>query len=363
MSERRLKPGWSRVTFGDVVKLNTDRVPDPLAAGIERYVGLEHITPEDLRIRNWGLVAEGTTFTNYFKPGQVLFGKRRAYQRKVAMADFAGVCSSDIYVFEPRDERLLPELLPFICQTESFYQHAVGTSAGSLSPRTNWEQLAKYEFALPPVEEQRRIADILVSMDNLQQTQSSLFSKCQNLQTVIFYIGSQSSNGCTQVALTDLCNIQTGKLDSNAAVENGDYPFFTCDPEERRINSYAFDCDSIILAGNNAQGNFWVKNYDGKFNAYQRTYVLTIKNPEIARTDFITIVLRSLLHELKSRSIGSTTKYVTLTILSKLIILLPPLDLQNQIMTQYNNLETQLTTIKNRQSNLRRLRVEILKFI
>lgn len=154
------------VKFGDVVHLNTDRVADPLAAGIERYVGLEHITPEDLHIHSWGLVAEGTTFTNYFKPGQVLFGKRRAYQRKVAVAGFSGVCSSDIYMFESKDPIvLLPELLPFICQTEGFYEHAVGTSAGSLSPRTTWKQLANYEFPLPPLDEQRRIAELLWAAD------------------------------------------------------------------------------------------------------------------------------------------------------------------------------------------------------
>ena len=185
MIERALKDGWRRVSFGDIVRLNTDRVADPLAASIERYVGLEHITPEDLRIRSWGMVVEGTTFTNYFKPGQVLFGKRRAYQRKVAVADFAGVCSSDIYVFEPRDERLLPELLPFICQTEAFYQHAVGTSAGSLSPRTNWEQLAKYEFALPPVEEQRRIAEVLRAVDEVVVKWNETSKQLETLRAVV----------------------------------------------------------------------------------------------------------------------------------------------------------------------------------
>lgn len=154
------------VKFGDVVHLNTDRVPDPLSAGIERYVGLEHISPGDLHLHHWGLVAEGTTFTNFFKPGQVLFGKRRAYQRKVAVADFAGVCSGDIYVFESRDPGvLLPEILPFICQTEGFFEHAVTTSAGSLSPRTNWTQLANYEFSLPPLDEQHRIANLLWAVD------------------------------------------------------------------------------------------------------------------------------------------------------------------------------------------------------
>ncbi len=170
-----MNSNWKTVKFSDVVHLNTDRIKNPLTAGIERYVGLEHITPEDLRVRRWGLVAEGTTFTNYFKPGQVLFGKRRAYQRKVAVADFSGVCSGDIYVFESKDpQKLLPELLPFICQTEGFYEHAVGTSAGSLSPRTNWKQLAKYEFPLPPLDEQRRIAEVLLAVDNVIEELLSL---------------------------------------------------------------------------------------------------------------------------------------------------------------------------------------------
>lgn len=172
MREQTLKPGWKQVKFGDVVRLNTDRCADPADEGIERYVGMEHIEPEDLCIRRWGLVADGTTFTNRFQPGQVLFGKRRAYQRKVAVADFEGVCSGDIYVFEPKDERLLPELLPFLCQTERFFEYAVGTSAGSLSPRTNWAQLANYEFALPPLEEQRRIVEFLQSVEqNLEAIQ------------------------------------------------------------------------------------------------------------------------------------------------------------------------------------------------
>jgi type I restriction enzyme S subunit len=183
------KSKWERVKFGDVVRLNTERCADPAAAGIERYVGLEHIDPDDLRIRRWGLVAEGTTFTNRFRPGQVLFGKRRAYQRKVAVADFEGVCSSDIYVFEPHDGRLLRELLAFICQGQAFYSHAVGTSAGSLSPRTHWSHLANFEFLLPSKEEQIRIVGVLTSLDDnvslcrqLQNTLNTLLvSRSENL--------------------------------------------------------------------------------------------------------------------------------------------------------------------------------------
>lgn len=172
----RSREGWTRVRFGDVVRLATERCADPLAAGIGRYVGLEHLEPSDLRIRTWGNVADGVTFTNRFHPGQVLFGKRRAYQRKVAVADFDGVCSGDIYVFEPADDRLLPELLPFICQTEGFFEHALKTSAGSLSPRTNWKSLQEYEFDLPPVEEQERALPPLHLADRHHEALQDVYS-------------------------------------------------------------------------------------------------------------------------------------------------------------------------------------------
>lgn len=159
------KASWTRVAFGDVVRLSKERAKDPEAEGYERVVGLEHIDPGDLRIRRWADIADGTTFTSVFKPGQVLFGKRRAYQRKVAVADFSGVCSGDIYVLEPSSDALMPELLPFICQTDAFFDHAVGTSAGSLSPRTNWKSLADFEFLLPPIQEQARLVETFSSMD------------------------------------------------------------------------------------------------------------------------------------------------------------------------------------------------------
>lgn len=170
MAEKNIKPGWPKVKFGEVVRLSKARCADPLAEGVKRFVGLEHLEPGDLRIRSWGNVADGVTFTSVFKPGQVLFGKRRAYQRKVAVADFSGVCSGDIYVFESMDSNVLfPELLPFICQTDAFFDHAVSTSAGSLSPRTNWSSLADFEFALPPIDKQQSLVELLLLWKTLVQ--------------------------------------------------------------------------------------------------------------------------------------------------------------------------------------------------
>ena len=170
-----LKPGWKRVKFGEVVRLNKETCKDPEAAGINRVIGLEHLEPGDLRVRSWAEVADGTTFSNRVRPGQVLFGKRRAYQRKVAVADFDAICSGDIYVFETADQtQLLQELLPYICQTDSFFEYAVGTSAGSLSPRTNWKSLAKYDFALPPLEEQRRMTKLFDAGNDALNTMRQL---------------------------------------------------------------------------------------------------------------------------------------------------------------------------------------------
>jgi type I restriction enzyme S subunit len=205
---KSLKPGWRWVKFGDVVRLSKTRSQDPLVDGIERYIGLEHLKPGDLRIRSWGSVADGVTFTNVFQPGQVLFGKRRAYQRKVAVADFSGVCSGDIYVLETKDvQGLLPELLPFICQTDAFFDHAVGTSAGSLSPRTNWTSLADFEFALPPLEDQLRIVSLLQEIENSSDNLISLMSQSSSLIDAIFQHNVWGDKSLTQSSINKIVEI------------------------------------------------------------------------------------------------------------------------------------------------------------
>lgn len=159
------------VKFGDVVSDVKDAERNPLQAGLERYVGLEHMEPESLHINQWGLLEEDdVSFTKRFKKGQVLFGKRRAYQRKVAVAEFDGLCSSDILTFESKDGQLHADLLPFVVQSDGFFDHALDTSSGSLSPRTRWSQLRNYEFPLPPLEQQEKIADVLWGADTSIQS-------------------------------------------------------------------------------------------------------------------------------------------------------------------------------------------------
>jgi type I restriction enzyme S subunit len=179
------RKGWKTVRFGEVVE-NLNETCDPAEAGLERVVAMEHLEPGSLHVREWGKVADGTTFTRRCRPGQVLFGKRRAYQRKVAVTEFDAVVSGDIYVLAPKGDRLVAELLPFLCLSERFFQHAVGTSAGSLSPRTNWSSLASFEFALPPLDQQRRIAEILGALNETARTVSALVENLREAKTAQF---------------------------------------------------------------------------------------------------------------------------------------------------------------------------------
>ncbi|MDP8234063.1 MAG: restriction endonuclease subunit S [Candidatus Saelkia tenebricola] len=156
---------WKTYEFGDLARNLTVAVKDPLSEGYKRYVGLEHIEPSNMHIKAWGNVAAGTTFTRVFKKDQVLFGKRRAYQRKAALAEFDGICSGDILVFEANTDSCLPKLLPFIVQSNKFFDYAIKTSAGSLSPRTKFKDLAKLKFKLPSLTEQKRLANLLGSVD------------------------------------------------------------------------------------------------------------------------------------------------------------------------------------------------------
>ena len=244
-----------RVKFGDVVRLSKARSQDPLADGIERYVGLEHLEPGDLRIRSWGSVADGVTFTSVFQPGQVLFGKRRAYQRKVAVADFSGVCSGDIYVLETKDAQvLLPELLPFICQTDAFFDHAVGTSAGSLSPRTNWTSLDHFEFALSPIDEQKRLVELLGSIAALEEELRIAEHEADRLQKAAMQdLLDADLNGWASKPIGQVLKVTTGGTPSrnNATFWNGDIPWV----KTGEVNYYVIDSTEERITAEGLKGS------------------------------------------------------------------------------------------------------------
>ena len=162
----------NRVKFGDIVKdvkVNVDRMNNPY----EYYVAGDHMDSEDLTIHRKGRFATddvGPAFVRIFKPGQILYGSRRTYLKKVAVADFSGICANTTFVFESKDHSIFDQrLLPFIMLSDSFTSWSISKSKGSTNPYVLFSDLADYEFDLPSLEEQKVLADKLWAAYRLKE--------------------------------------------------------------------------------------------------------------------------------------------------------------------------------------------------
>ncbi len=213
------KADWTRVAFGDVVRKVSDKV-DPWESGLERYVAGEHMDTDDLRIRRWGLIGDdylGPAFHMRFKPGHVLYGSRRTYLRKVALAEFEGITANTTFVLESKDpKRLMPELLPFLMQTEAFHTYSIARSKGSVNPYVNFSDIADFQFSLPPMQEQARCIELLRSLrsaiDCLYDTRVKAWTVWRSLSRLEF--GPRSNRGGM---LADHYQIQMGQVDPRDA--------------------------------------------------------------------------------------------------------------------------------------------------
>ena len=143
-------------------------------------VGLEHISPGEVALPNWSVNTKNT-FSKIFRQGDILFGRRRAYLKKAAIAPFDGICSGDITVIRAKSDKLYPELLPFIIQNEDFFDYAVEKSAGSLSPRVKWEHLKNYKFKLPSLEKQKNLAELFWSINDSRNAYQKLLQETDEL--------------------------------------------------------------------------------------------------------------------------------------------------------------------------------------
>ena len=176
-------------------------------------------------------------------------------------------------------------------------------------------------------EEQELICETLDKVAGIIDKRKAELNALDNLIKARF-VEMFYDKGYPVLGWNDVFNTTTGKLDSNAATEDGEYPFFTCSKEMLRINKFAFDQEALLLAGNNAAGKYDVKYYNGKFNAYQRTYVLGLK--EDWSYQLFRYQLEDKLTYLQQQSLGGLTKYLTMKILGELDFIIPPIDKQNE---------------------------------
>ena len=143
-------------------------------------VGLEHLIPEQVILTEWDQASENT-FTKMFRAGDVLFGRRRAYLKKAAVATFDGICSGDITVIAAKEDVLSPRLLPFIIQNDMLFDYAVKMSAGGLSPRVKWQNLKDFVVILPDLEKQEELAEILWSMEYTKRAYRNMIAQTDEL--------------------------------------------------------------------------------------------------------------------------------------------------------------------------------------
>lgn len=187
MLERPIsKAAWTRVRFDQIATQINDRVDNPAEAGVERYVGLEHLDPDSLRIRRWGEPTDVESTKLRFQPGDIIFGKRRVYQRKVAVADFEGICSAHAMVLRAKPGAVLAEFLPFFMQSDLFMERALSISVGSLSPTINWKALAAENFLLPPIQEQARLVEVLIAAQDSSENMLGLIEATRIAQIAAF---------------------------------------------------------------------------------------------------------------------------------------------------------------------------------
>jgi type I restriction enzyme, S subunit len=251
-------------------------------------------------------------------------------------------------------------------------------AGGSAQPLLTQTVLKQVPAIVPSsIRQQNKIVQILSAYDRLIENNARrikiLKEMAQNLyrewfvnfrfpgheQTKLVDSGTdlgQIPEGWKICNLGDLVSFKTGKLNANAAKPNGEYPFFTCSQEIYRTDTYSFDTECILLAGNNANGVFHIKFFNGKFDAYQRTYVIQSLNSKINSNHYFFFAISSQLERLKSLSTGAATKFLTLTILNNVKILISDPYTQSSFRKFASTFFDQIDTLKSKNENLTKTR-------
>lgn len=292
-------------------------------------VGLEHLIPEQINLTDWNIGQENT-FTKTFEKGDVLFGRRRAYLKKAAVAPCKGICSGDITVIRAKEDNILPEILPFVIQNDVFFDFAVGKSAGSLSPRVKWEHLANYEFNLPELEEQKKLAEVLWQIVDTMESYKKLLAKTDEMVKAKFVemFGDMAQNNkqwttkpFIEVFKDDTKNGK--KINLEDYLTKGSFPII--DQSQNYINGYWNDGTDIY------------KNVPVIIFGDHTRCLKYINTPFFLGADGVKILklinkdnYLFMLHQLKNSYIPNTGYNRHFKWLLQLNLICPPIEIQNQ---------------------------------
>jgi type I restriction enzyme S subunit len=260
--------------------------------------------------------------------------------------------------------KVMPEFILRALSSGMLIEQIEKQRGGVAQQNLSLAQVKNFQIPIPPLPEQKRIVAILdeafEGIDSaIANTEKNLANSRELFENYLQNLDAEKES------LGNLVDIRTGKLDANAATEDGQYPFFTCSREIYKIDSFAFDCEAILLAGNNAVGDFNVKHYKGQFNAYQRTYVITVNTEKKILYRYLYFQMLKSLKEFKLQSVGAGTKFLKLGMIQDLRIALPTIEKQQEIISTLDKLkaETQrLETIyRQKLAALKELKQSILQ--
>ena len=203
------KSTWQKYRFEQIAKSITERV-DPNNTDLDVYIGLEHIDAESIHIKRTGTRDDVNGQKLRCYPGDVIFGRRRAYQRKAAIATVDGFCSAHSLVLRANADVIDPKLFPFFLHSDAFMHRAIDISVGSLSPTINWGKLKHQEFLLPPKDQQAKLAELLWAMDEVVEKELRLKEVLKSTRQNLFENRVNYADG-ELVALSDVLEIKNLK--------------------------------------------------------------------------------------------------------------------------------------------------------
>ncbi|NCT86541.1 restriction endonuclease subunit S [Stenotrophomonas acidaminiphila] len=251
---KNLKPGWKVWRFDQMATNVNVRIDNPSESGMEHYVGLEHLDADSLKIRRWGTPDDVEATKLMFKQGDIIFGRRRAYQRKLGVAEFDGICSAHAMVLRAKPDVVLPEFLPFFMQSDLFMNRALEISVGSLSPTINWKTMAAQDFTLPPMAEQKRLVELIGSIAALEEELRTAEREADQLQKAAMQdLLDADLNGWPTKPIGQVLKVTTGGTPSrnNATFWNGDIPWV----KTGEVNYYVIDSTEERISAEGLKGS------------------------------------------------------------------------------------------------------------
>lgn len=274
----------------------------------------ELITEQGLNNSSAKLLKKGTILYTIF-----------ATLGEVAILDIEACTNQAIAGINITNPRIITDYLYYYLKSKKDYVNNIGR--GVAQNNINLTTLKNFEIPLIDVDKQLNIVEILEKVERMICLKEKEIDDLDLLIKARF-VEMFCHKGYTVLEWNNVFNTRTGKLDSNAATENGKYPFFTCSKDILYIDDFGFDQEALLLAGNNAAGKYDVKYYKGKFNAYQRTYVLTLRGNWSYQ--LFRYQLEDKLEYLRQQSLGGLTKYLTMKILGELSFIIPPIEKQKE---------------------------------